>query len=89
MPVVWIPSLMQKLTDGQQQVEVEGATVREVIVALDARYPAFKERILDGDRIKTEIAIAVDGEVVAAGLRAKVGPQSEVHFLPALAGGAR
>ena len=87
MPVVWIPSLMQKLTDGQQQVEVEGATVREVIVALDARYPKFKERILDGDRIKTEIAVVVDGEVVAAGLRAKVGPQSEVHFLPALAGG--
>lgn len=87
MPVVWIPSLMQKLTDGQQQVEVEGTTVREVIVALDARYPKFKERILDGDRIKTEIAVAVDGEVVAAGLRAKVGPQSEVHFLPALAGG--
>ena len=64
---------MQKLTAGQQQVEVEGATVREVVAALDARYPGFKERVLDGDRIKTEIAVAVDGEVVAAGLRAKVG----------------
>ncbi len=90
MPVAWIPSLMQKLTAGQQQVEVEGATtVREVVAALDARYPGFKERVLDGDRIKTEIAVAVDGEVVAAGLRAKVGPESEVHFLPAISGGAR
>jgi len=81
---------MQKLTAGQQQVEVEGATtVREVVAALDARYPGFKERVLDGDRIKTEIAVAVDGEVVAAGLRAKVGPESEVHFLPAISGGAR
>ncbi|MDE2744190.1 MAG: MoaD/ThiS family protein [Gemmatimonadota bacterium] len=88
MPVAWIPSLMQKLTAGQQQVEVEGATVREVVAALDACYPGFKERVLDGDRIKTEIAVAVDGEVVAAGLRAKVGPQSEVHFLPAISGGA-
>ena len=80
---------MQKLTAGQQQVEVEGATtVREVVFALDARYPGFKERVLDGDRIKTEIAVAVDGEIVAAGLRAKVGPQSEVHFLPAISGGA-
>ena len=32
-------------------------------------------------------AVAVDGEVVVAGLRARVGPESEVHFLPALAGG--
>ena len=60
---------MQKLTAGQQQVEVEGATVREVVAALDALYPGFKERVLDGDRIKTEIAVAVDGEVVAAGAK--------------------
>ena len=27
MPVAWIPSLMQKLTEGQQQIEVEGEIV--------------------------------------------------------------
>ena len=87
MPVAWIPSLMQKLTEGQTQIAVEGATVRQVVEALEERYPGFKDRIVAGDRIKTEIAVAVDGEVVAAGLRARVGPESEVHFLPALAGG--
>jgi molybdopterin converting factor small subunit len=87
MPVAWIPSLMQKLTEGQQQIEVEGETVRQVVDALEARFPGFKARIVEDDRIKTEIAIAVDGEIVTAGLRAKVGPESEVHFLPALAGG--
>ena len=87
MPVAWIPSLMQKLTDGKHNVEVEGETVRQVVDALETRYPGFKGRIVDGDRIKTEIAVAIDGEVVTAGLRAKVGPDSEVHFLPALAGG--
>ena len=78
---------MQKLTDGNHNVEVEGETVRQVVDALETRYPGFKGRIVDGDRIKTEIAVAIDGEVVTAGLRAKVGPDSEVHFLPALAGG--
>lgn len=78
---------MQKLTEGQTQIAVEGATVRQVVEALEERYPGFKDRIVAGDRIKTEIAVAVDGEVVAAGLRARVGPESEVHFLPALAGG--
>ena len=87
MPVAWIPSLMQKLTAGKHNVEVEGETVRQVVDALETRYPGFKGRIVENDRIKTEIAVAIDGEVVTAGLRAKVGPDSEVHFLPALAGG--
>jgi len=87
MPVAWIPSLMQKLTGGQHQIEVEGETVRQVVEALEVLHPGFKDRIVEDDRIKTEIAVAVDGEVVASGLRAKVGPESEVHFLPALAGG--
>jgi len=87
MPVAWIPSLMQKLTDGKHNVEIEGETVRQVVDALETRYPGFKDRIVENDRIKTEIAVAIDGEIVTAGLRAKVGPDSEVHFLPALAGG--
>ena len=78
---------MQKLTEGQTQIAVEGETVRQVVEALEERYPGFKDRIVADDRIKTEIAVAVDGDVVAAGLRARVGPESEVHFLPALAGG--
>ena len=87
MPVAWIPSLMQKLTEGQSQIAVKGETVRQVIDALEERYPGFKDRIVEEDRIKTEIAVAIDGEVVTAGLRARVSPDSEVHFLPALAGG--
>jgi molybdopterin synthase sulfur carrier subunit len=78
---------MQKLTGGQQQIEIKGETVRQVVDALEALHPGFKARIVEDDRIKTEIAVAVDGEVVTSGLRAKVGPESEVHFLPALAGG--
>jgi sulfur-carrier protein len=87
MPVAWIPSLMQKLTEGQQQIPVEGSTVRQVVEALESLYPGFKDRIVEDDRIRTEIAVAVDGEVVTSGLRARVGAESEVHFLPALAGG--
>ena len=78
---------MQKLTDGKHNVEVEGETVRQVVDALETRYPGFKGRIVENDRITTALAVAIDGVVVTAGLRAKVGPDSEVHFLPALAGG--
>jgi len=78
---------MQKLTEGHQQIPVEGSTVRQVVEALESLYPGFKDRIVEDDRIRTEIAVAVDGEVVTSGLRARVGVESEVHFLPALAGG--
>ena len=87
MPTVWIPSLMQKLTEGKGQVEVEGDTVRAVIESLEARYPGFKNRVCDDNGIKPNLAVAIDGEISPEGLRRKVPPGSEVHFLPAMAGG--
>ena len=85
--MVWIPSLMQKLTHGQAQVEVEGATLREVINNLDAAFPGIKARLCKNDRVRHDMAVAVDGEISNQGLRRKVGAQSEIHFLPAVSGG--
>jgi len=87
MPMVWIPSLMQKLTDGEGQVEVNGSTVREVIENMDARFPGFRNRVCAEGEIKPNFAVAIDGEISPEGLRRKVAPDSEVHFLPAMAGG--
>ncbi len=87
MPLVWVPALMQKFTRGQSQVRVEGATVRQVIENLEAAFPGIKERLCEEDRIKPEIAVAVDGEITTEGMRRKVEPDSEVTFLPAIAGG--
>ena len=78
---------MQKLTDGHAQVEVGGETVRQVIDALEERYPGFKARVCEGDRIRPGLAVAIDGEMSPEGIRKKVPPDSEVHFLPAIAGG--
>ena len=90
MPTVWVPAPWRdKLAGGQQQLQVEGTTVRQVIEALEAAYPGFRERIVDADedRIRADIAVSVDGEVSAEGLRRQVGADSEVHFLPAMSGG--
>ena len=88
MATVFIPSLMQKLSDGQTNVEVEGSNVRQIVDNLDALYPGFKERIVEDDRIKGSISVAIDGEITPLGILGKVGENSEVHFLPALGGGA-
>ena len=88
MATVFIPSLMQKLSDGNHRVEVEGSNVRQIVDNLDAQYPGFKERLVDDGRIKGNISVAIDGEMTPLGILGKVGENSEVHFLPALGGGA-
>ena len=88
MATVFIPSLMQTLTDGEKQVRVEGFTVRQIINNLDGMYPGVKERLVEDDRVKPNISVAVDGEVTPLGMLEKVGEDSEVHFLPAIGGGA-
>lgn len=87
MATVYIPSLMQKLSDGESKVEIEGSSVRQVVNNLDAAYPGFKERLVEDGRIKGNISVAIDGEITPLGILEKVGENSEVHFLPAIAGG--
>jgi len=86
MPTVWIPSLMQKLTGGNGQVEVEGKTVRQIIEELDTMYPGFKDRLCEDDRLKPGMAVAVDGEVNSEGVRRKVPKNSVVILVEGILG---
>jgi molybdopterin synthase sulfur carrier subunit len=87
MATVFIPSLMQKLSDGNSKIQVEGSSVRQIVNNLEAQYPGFKARLLEDGRIKGNISVAIDGEITPLGILEKVGEDSEVHFLPALGGG--
>ena len=88
MAVVWIPSLLQRLTDGADKVEVAGETLRQVINGLDERFPGFKQRLLDEDGDFVEgVAIAIDGEVSHLGLLERLSVTSEIHIIPAIGGG--
>lgn len=86
MAVVWIPQLLRPLTGGAETVRVDGATLRDVIDNLDAQHPGVRDRLLDGGLIRDEIALAI-GSDQATDLSATVGPDDEVHILPAIAGG--
>ena len=87
MATVYVPSLMQQLTGGQQQIDVSGATVRQIVNNREERFPGIKDRLVEGHRIKPNISVAVDGEITPLGMLEKVGEESEVHFLPAIGGG--
>jgi molybdopterin converting factor small subunit len=88
MPVAWIPATLRTLAGGEESIPVDGTTVREVIDALDARFPGMKERLCDGDNLRPGLAVVIDNQVSRAGLWQPVGEASELHFVPAIAGGA-
>jgi molybdopterin synthase sulfur carrier subunit len=87
MALVWIPPLLRDLTGGSESANVAGANVGEVIDALERQYPGVRGRLCPGGQWRPGLAAVVDGQVGRFGLREAVGPESEVHFLPAIAGG--
>ena len=90
MAVIWIPSLLQALTEGHETVTVAGANMREVLHHLMERYPAIGDRLLrDDEQLQEGIAIAVNGEIPILGMLEPIGESAEVHILPAIGGGAR
>ena len=87
MAIVFIPSLMRKHTGGRERVEIPGSTVREIIDNLEREFPGMKERLVENNRLKPNISVAVGGEVSTLRMLEKVSEDSEVPFLPAIGGG--
>ena len=87
MAEVWIPSRMQRMTNGQEQVQVGGATVRQILNNLEKEFPGIKEELCYEDDIMPGIAVIIDGETGNLGMLDKVQENSEIHFLPAISGG--
>lgn len=87
MAVVWIPPLLRDLTGGEARVTVPGKTVRQVIANLEQAYPGIATRLLEEGRMRQNVSVVVDGQVSNQRLRHKLAETSEVHFLPAIAGG--
>jgi molybdopterin converting factor small subunit len=74
-------------TKGALEIEESGATLSELLVRLDERFPGIRFRIVDEqDRIRPHILFFVGGEL-ARSLGHSIGPNDDVHILAALSGG--
>lgn len=87
MPTLWIPTPLRDLTQGNASVFVPGSTVREAIENLEAQYPGVRDRLCEGDRIRPNVSVFVDGTISHLKLRERLEETSEVHFLIAISGG--
>jgi molybdopterin converting factor small subunit len=87
MPTVNIASPLRSYTKGASTVSVEGATVAEVLVDLEHRYPGMRFRMIDEQsRIRQHIRIFVNTEGVSE-LSTRVASGDVVHLICALSGG--
>ncbi len=87
---VRIPTQLRPLTGGQGEVSVEGATVGDVLKALDAAHPGFGERLFDESgalRRFVNVFLADEDIRFLQGLDTPVADGQTVSVVPAVAGG--
>ena len=87
MPTLFIPAPIRELTQGKASVAIAGSSVREAIESLEAKYPGIKARLCEGERIRQNISVMVDGQISNLKMREKLREDSEVHFVIAISGG--
>jgi molybdopterin converting factor small subunit len=89
MITVRIPTPLRTLTAGNEQVEVNGSTLREVIDTLEKQHPGIRDRLLDEKGVRRFVNIYVGDEDVRFldGLETKLAAGTEISIVPAIAGG--
>ncbi|MGE3073974.1 MAG: MoaD/ThiS family protein [Dehalococcoidia bacterium] len=88
MALVIIPATLRDFCAGASKLEVLGATVGEVLRAVDAQCPGFYDRVVEENRrLRPELAFAINGEVYPLALHDALAPNAEIAIVPALGGG--
>jgi molybdopterin synthase sulfur carrier subunit len=87
---VRIPTPLRKLTNNEELVEVNAATVGEAIAELQKRFPGIKERLLDDTGvIRRFVNVYVNEEDIRflQNQETALKEGDEVSIIPAIAGG--
>lgn len=90
MPIsISIPTLLRPLTQNQKRIDIEGATVRELIERMESQYPGIRERLLDGAEMHRFVNVYVNDNDIrfADNLSTALKDGDNVTILPAVAGG--
>lgn len=85
-----IPTPLRKLTDNQSEVQIEAATVNDLINALEDAYNGIKEKLLDETgEMRRYVNIFVNDEDIRFldGKATQLKEGDDVSIVPAIAGG--
>ncbi len=88
---VRIPTPLQRLTQGKEEVEGAAGKIIDLINELDSKYPGIAERISENGKVRRFVNIYLNDEDIRF-LNAEetvVKDGDEVSIVPAIAGGGR
>jgi molybdopterin synthase sulfur carrier subunit len=87
---VRIPTPLRKLTNNEEVVEVNAATIGEAIIELQTRFPGIQERLVDDKgEVRRFVNVYVNEEDIRF-LKNRETPLKdgdEISIIPAIAGG--
>ncbi len=86
---VRIPTPLQRLTQGKEEVEGSTGTIISVIDTLDKTYPGIAERISEDGKIRRFVNVYLNEEDIRflSGEETVVKDGDEISIVPAIAGG--
>ena len=86
MAVVRLRAPLSELAGGRREIRVDGATVRDVLRALEEENPAITGWILDEQvAIREHINVFVNGEKGRE--ETALGADDRIHVIPSISGG--
>ncbi len=84
---VFLPYKIREILDVPVEIEAEGTNLRGLIDYLEDMYPGVKNQLVEDDKLRPGMSAVIDGRTTRLGLIQKLENVSEIHFLPAIAGG--
>lgn len=87
---VRIPTPLRKLTNGSDEVVVDGSNVAELIENLEKSYPGLKERICEPDgKLRRFVNLYLNDEDIRfkKNMETELKENDELSIIPAIAGG--
>ncbi len=78
--VVLGPNL-RRFTDGVDELEIDAATIQQLLAKLGSLYPKL------GPHLERGLAVAINGTIYQGTVLAPIPPDAEVFLLPPIEGG--
>ena len=72
---------LSQFAGGEREFEIDARSVAQLFRRLAERHPGLARHLEQG------LAVAIDGQIYQDALLVPIGPDSEVHILPQIAGG--
>lgn len=89
MPKVLLPPVLQRLTQGECNIDLQASSIFEIIEKLEANFPGTKKLIAPNGEVQKFVNIYINGEDIRflKNEKTEVKENDEVNIVLAISGG--